>query len=436
MKLRKFIGDTTKDALAKMRAELGDDAVVMNTRSLPHAERPGTMCTEITAAIDEADFKEPKRALVSAYRTETQSETSHTPYAKDIQRYAESLVGKQLQQLGMSSQPTRARQPQKQPAGERTNGKTAAATEAMSHEHVARLQHDIHVLQEQMQELVQSVRFPHRNLFSGNAKWLVDQLLEVGITEQRALDITGNVVAEGEADRKSSSIRAARRRLTNGISLADPISLTDQRQVFAFVGPTGTGKTSTISKLAAALKLAYDQAPLLITTDTFRIGATSHLQTVAAIAGLPYETVYSSQELRNVLKRQTDHSFVLIDTVGRSPLASAELLEIKHFLQAADPDNVFLVQSSTESSSYFDAVEQAYTAIGATTRILTKSDESSLGHLSDSLIRSRLPLAYIGTGQAIPDDLEPASRTLLAELLLPGLEHIIANETEPEVIIG
>lgn len=437
MKLKKYIGDTTKQALEKMRAELGDDAIVMNTRSLPHAEKPGTMCTEITAAIDEPDFSEPKRTLLTAYNQPKQTTTnSATPFAKDIQRYAENLVGKQLKQLGVQPAATVERErPAQRESIPDIPRRTTSQTQSSSVE-LAQLQHDIRGVQASLRELELSVRFPHRNVFSGHAQWLVDQLLNAGVAEQRALDITGSVVAEGEANRKSSALRAARRLLTNGVSLANPISMLPQRQVFVFVGPTGSGKTSTISKLAAALKLSYDTAPLLVSTDTFRIGATSHLQTVAAIAGLPFETVYSSQELRNVIKRQTDHDFVLVDTVGRSPHAGAELLEIQHFIEAANPDRTFLVQSCGDNAKYFNNVEAAYTAIGATERLLTKSDESSLGHLSDSLIKSSLPLAYIGTGQAIPDDIEPASRTVLAELLLPGLENVIADETEPEVIIG
>ena len=115
----------------------------------------------------------------------------------------------------------------------------------------------------------------------------------------------------------------------------------------ALIGPTGVGKTTTIAKLAATLKLRESHTVGLITIDTYRIAAVDQLKKYADILDIPLRVVGSPEELRAAIEAMSDREFILIDTAGRSPSDTLKLQELKNFLNIAGPDEVHLVLSST-----------------------------------------------------------------------------------------
>src|SRR5205814_3333270 len=112
--------------------------------------------------------------------------------------------------------------------------------------------------------------------------------------------------------------------------------------VVALIGPTGVGKTTTIAKLAANLKLREKRKIGLITIDTYRIAAIDQLKKYADILGSPLRVVGNADDLRDAVKSMADCEFVLIDTAGRSPKDTMKLNELKTFLEAAGADEVHL----------------------------------------------------------------------------------------------
>ncbi len=105
------------------------------------------------------------------------------------------------------------------------------------------------------------------------------------------------------------------------------------KKIWAFVGPTGVGKTTTIAKLAAFYFLRYQKKIALITLDTFRIGALEQLQTYAQILQVPLQVAKDRRTLQQAIKNSADRDLLLIDTAGRSPGQQAELEELNGFLQ-------------------------------------------------------------------------------------------------------
>ncbi len=91
------------------------------------------------------------------------------------------------------------------------------------------------------------------------------------------------------------------------------------KRIWAFIGPTGVGKTTTIAKLAALYHLRYQKKIALITLDTFRIGAIEQLQTYAQILQVPLQVAKDRETLRKAIEHNADRDLVLIDTAGRSP---------------------------------------------------------------------------------------------------------------------
>ena len=181
-------------------------------------------------------------------------------------------------------------------------------------------------------------------------------------------------------------------------------------QIVALIGPTGVGKTTTIAKLAANLKLRENQKVGLITIDTYRIAAIDQLRKYAEIINAPLAVVSSPAEIKDAIARMGDHDYVLIDTAGRSPKDAPKLKELKAFLDAASPDEVHLVLSTTCGTQSTKLALQRFSGVRADKLIFTKLDEAAeVGLVLNVCGCTKLPLSYVTHGQDVPNDIEVAS---------------------------
>ncbi len=191
--------------------------------------------------------------------------------------------------------------------------------------------------------------------------------------------------------------------------------------VVSLVGPTGTGKTTTIAKLAAEYALRRGRRVGLVTTDTFRIGAVQQLRTYADIVGLPLLVADDCDGLRRACGTLADRDVILVDTAGRSHADRDRVAELGGLIRAADPDETHLVLSSTAGEETLVAEAASFAEVGVDRVVLAKLDEAvGFGVLVEALSRIGHPLSWITTGQQVPDDLEPARPERLAELVLGG----------------
>ncbi|MEZ6045987.1 MAG: flagellar biosynthesis protein FlhF [Planctomycetaceae bacterium] len=197
-----------------------------------------------------------------------------------------------------------------------------------------------------------------------------------------------------------------------------------RRKVVALVGATGVGKTTTIAKLAANFKLRQGLKVGLVTVDTYRIAAVEQLRTYAEIMDLPIKVVTNPQEMRQALDELQGLDLVLIDTGGRSPKDELKIEELKQLLQEARADEVHLVLNLTASQRSLESMAAEFKVAGTTSMILTKLDETEgLGPLLNLARKVSLPVSYLTTGQAVPEDIEPASVARMRKLLL-GQEYV------------
>jgi flagellar biosynthesis protein FlhF len=249
------------------------------------------------------------------------------------------------------------------------------------------------------------------------------QLIEADVPEVLCRRLMQFVTDELEPDEigNAESIRAA---LCAGveqcIALAPPIRpVAGTRRIVALVGPTGVGKTTTVAKLAANLKLTQGARVGLITVDTYRIAAVEQLKTYAEIIDLPLAVVNDPSEMPRALDELGSVEVVFIDTAGRSPRDEVKIRELSEFLEQARPDETHLVLSAVAGPRSLQAALERFSTVAVDRLILTKLDEAdSLGALLAVLGQSNRPVSYITTGQAVPDDIEPANRKRLARLIL------------------
>jgi flagellar biosynthesis protein FlhF len=249
------------------------------------------------------------------------------------------------------------------------------------------------------------------------------QLIEADVPEVLARRLVRHVAENLEPDQfdHADSIRAA---LFNAVELSIPVAppiraVVGTRRVIALVGPTGVGKTTTVAKLAANFKLAHGVRVGLITVDTYRIAAVEQLKTYAEIIDLPLAVVNDPVEMPRALDELGTVDIVFIDTAGRSPRDEVKIRELAEFLVHARPDEVHLVLSAVAGQRSLRSAVDRFAMVQVDRLILTKLDEAeSLGGVLAVLGLSSRPLSYLTTGQAVPDDIEPADRKRLARLIL------------------
>jgi len=195
--------------------------------------------------------------------------------------------------------------------------------------------------------------------------------------------------------------------------------------VFALMGPTGAGKTTTTAKLAARFVVRHGADKLaLLTTDSYRIGGHEQLRIYGKILGVTVHAVRDAADLRLALSELRNKHTVLIDTVGMSQRDQAVAEQVEMLCQAGKQIKRLLVLNATSHGDTLDEVVQAYRTRGLDGCILSKIDEAaSLGPALDCAIRHDLNVHYLATGQRVPEDLHLANRQALIHRAFKARTH-------------
>jgi len=189
-----------------------------------------------------------------------------------------------------------------------------------------------------------------------------------------------------------------------------PIRLTTRPTVVALVGPTGVGKTTTIAKLAANFALFEGKSVGLITIDTYRIAAVEQLKTYSEIINLPIEVVYTAADFKRALQNLSNKQLILIDTAGRSQKNKQQIRELKHFFNGRPLNETHLVLSANTKLEDLLETADSFKELNVNRLIFTKLDETnSLSNVVEVAERLQIPLSYVTTGQSVPEDIEVAT---------------------------
>ena len=189
--------------------------------------------------------------------------------------------------------------------------------------------------------------------------------------------------------------------------------------VYAFIGPTGVGKTTTLAKIAARFTLRFGADKLgLVTMDTYRIAAQEQLMLYGKILGVKVCVAQDEISLSRVLRQLNDKKLIRIDTAGMNP-ADERVVQQMHVLTTylQSISKVLVLPATSHYQVLIDAVRR-YGASQVDQCILTKLDESlAIGGALSALIESGLSVSYLTHGQRVPEDIKMATRHQLVELL-------------------
>jgi len=228
------------------------------------------------------------------------------------------------------------------------------------------------------------------------------------------------------------ALQAALKQLVHQLPIADD-DILNRGGVYAMVGPTGVGKTTTVAKLAARFAMQHGQRHVaLISTDTYRIGAHEQLMTYGRLLGVPVHAANDTQELQKLLHKLHDKKLVLIDTAGMSQRDLGLSEQFAHLSHPASLIKPYLVLSANAQLSTLDEVISAFKKANPAGCILTKLDEAaSLGGVLSAVIKHHLPTAYISNGQKVPEDIQPArARDLVKQAVSHSRYHKLPVDDE------
>ncbi|MCA8275985.1 flagellar biosynthesis protein FlhF [Burkholderia sp. AU30280] len=307
----------------------------------------------------------------------------------------------------------------------RLSADTAAAVADAVKSRIERIVNDT-VMQElgelrgMMEEQFDSLLWHDRQRRSAVHGALTKHLFAAGFSAQLVRMLVDNMPAGDGAQTFEQAAAWAQSVLASNLPvLESEDALMERGGVFALMGPTGVGKTTTTAKLAARCVMRFGASKVaLLTTDSYRIGGHEQLRIFGKILGVPVHAVKDAGDLALALSELRNKHIVLIDTIGMSQRDRAVSDQIAMLHGANAPVQRLLLLNATSHGDTLNEVVQAYRSAGEHPDlagcILTKLDEAThLGGVLDTVIRYKLPIHYVSTGQKVPENLYVASTKFL-----------------------
>lgn len=370
MKMKKYSAVTMTEAMSKVRADLGDDAVILNSKVVYTKGFLGLFkkkTIEVVAGMDN-------------YETPLQP-------VQPLQKEVISSVKKE---------------------------------QVVSSELKKELS-DIKMLVQSMQRPVETKKYTE------NIETFLQYLRNHEVNEELITRIGDELfehVNDNDSNKQSLSYRQIATQVLKEALKDVPFGgLSYQKKYINVLGPTGVGKTTTIAKMAAHAVLQKKKKIGFITTDTYRIAAIEQLKTYAGLLQAPVEIVYNSEDFTKAMETYKQYDLVFIDTAGRNYKEVKFVEDVKKLIQFEDNVESYLVLSSTSKEKDMETIIEQFSSFPIEQFIFTKADETnSIGSMVNLMIKYNKGLAYYTDGQEVPEDINEASVDSLLKLLFKEYE--------------
>ena len=429
MNVKKFSAQTSREALRMVRDALGADAVILSNRTVN-----GSVEVLALASADMASLAEPAvekevlpQPLVAALAGKRLPAPAPAPAPAPLKAPAPApaLVPAQAQARGGSAasaferlRPTPVAEPVPAAAApvERQSApqpRAAASADNTSAE-MRQMMEELRSMRSMMEAQLAEISWGAQHRREPMKATVMREMLAAGFSASLARYLTEKLPEHDGVDGMAWIKGILMRNLA---AAPDENAILDNGGVFALVGPTGVGKTTTTAKLAARCVMRHGAGKLaLITTDGYRIGGFEQLRIYGKILGVMVHSVKDEADLRIALAELKNKHTVLIDTAGASQRDQMVAEQVAMLSGADTPVKRILCMSATSTGETLNEVVRAYKGNGLAGAIITKLDEAAtIGSVLDVIIRQKLQLQYIANGQRVPEDLHLARPNFLID---------------------
>jgi flagellar biosynthesis protein FlhF len=427
MNVKKFVAATSREAYRLVREALGADAVILSNRSVGESIEILALAGEEMSSIAEpAVESRPQRPARSDNMRDAQPEPWTWPQSQS-QRKGQG-VAEPLPKLSQSSSFIGHRPGDNDQAGGLADALAMARSDkpvpATDGSEMAHMMKEIRSMREMLESQLTELTWNGQQQRDPARKEVLRLLLAAGFSASLSRYLVEKMPARMPRDKAMAWVKSILVR--NLATLGNENEILEQGGVFALVGPTGVGKTTTTAKLAARCVMRHGPGKLaLITSDGYRIGGYEQLRIYGKILGVMVHSVKDEADLRIALDELKHKHTVLIDTVGVSQRDNMVAEQVAMLAGTGTPVKRLLCLSATSNGETLNEVVRAYQGSGLAGCILTKLDEAAtLGSALDVVIRHKLKMYYFANGQRVPEDLHVAkSESLIDHVLRTRREH-------------
>ncbi|MEX2673570.1 MAG: flagellar biosynthesis protein FlhF [Phycisphaeraceae bacterium] len=429
MKLRTFQAETMAAALKQVKQELGSSAVILHTRTFKRGGIMGLGARQVVEITASDDVNVPARTLRRTPAPSTSALGSKQKIGNLLNQTYKASNSRALASAAASVSPsnTTLADPHAVATDAHTLNETHAPRQTLNGNGEGGVGGEIRQIRAMVDRMMRKQSREHATSLPEKLFNEYLTLIEQDVAEELAEEIVQKVLKAVPAEQIDDE-KVVREAISKQVADLIPVDAEPSTRArpkdgrpltIALIGPTGVGKTTTLAKLAATLKLRQKKKVAMITIDTYRIAAVEQLKTYAEIIKVPLHTVLSPEDLGDALARCQDCDVVLIDTAGRSQRDDDKLLDLQRFIDVAHPHEVHLVLSSTCSQRVLMEAVERFTQLQVDRVIFTKLDEAvNFGVLLNVVRRVNKQLSYVTTGQEVPHQIEPGSSARLAGLIL------------------
>lgn len=456
MNIRRFFGKNSREALSMVRKELGDNAVILSNRAvhggneimafredemnaIVNSESPVNMMAQ-APQVQEFDYaqsenrEEPTTLLsllnksnhasthdlhasmadgLNNTRIAANNLTSMSHLSTDIDDDIDMEV--ELNPRTNSKQRLISGKVTEEPA---TAPKKRASEQAATSQQMAFMLSEMRNMRSVIESQLTAISWANIQQREPVRSETLSLLLGAGFSPALSRYLTEKMPENLDVRKATAWVKYILGRNLNTIE--NETEVLDQGGVFALIGPTGVGKTTTTAKLAARYVMKHGTQNLgLITTDAYRVGGHEQLRIYGKILGVMVHAVKDEADLKIALNELKNKHTILIDTVGVSQRDRMVTEQIAMLSSTKTPIKKLLCLNATNTGETLTDVIHAYKGKGLDGCIITKLDEAAtIGNTLDVIIREKLKLFYTANGQRVPEDINLANKVDLINLAL------------------
>lgn len=420
MNVKKFVAPNSREALRQVRDALGADAVILSNRSVAGGVEIMAMADADIASLAGARVEPEAEAVLDFGHQEP---AQRGPFGKKPS-HRETMGAAGVAGVGKPNA-----------LSSTSSGAMPAALPA----DMARMMQEVREMRGMLEQQMADMAWDNQRQRNPAHSVILRELLSAGFSPALSRHVLAHLPEGKTAESGLAWVKSALAR--NLQVLSNEHDVLDRGGIFALVGPTGVGKTTTTAKLAARCVMRHGAHNLaLITTDGYRIGGHEQLRIYGKILGVMVHTVRDESDLRIALAELRNKHTILIDTVGMNQ-RDQMVAEQVAMLSGANADvQRLLCLNATSTGETLNEVVRAYQGSGLAGCIVTKLDEAAtMGNVLDVMIRNKLLLYYAANGQRVPEDLHLMNRELLVDRAFRVRREMAAfryDEHDVSVLMG